>query len=844
MRQGAWNRRSPAAPAVLAVLPMAPAADAGSLARQCRQACGDEIASCVAGGGRRLACKRQMLRRCRTEGLGVCQGPEAPAILAGSCTSPTVISAQGGTFTGTTSGTSLLAGSCGSSGNSPERVFQWTPTVSGTATIQTCGGNTSYDTVLYVRSGACGTGSEIALGCNDDACADATGANRASRITPTVTAGQTYYIFVDGFGGAQGNFTLTVLPPVPTTTTTLPPPTTSTTSTTTTTRPPTTTTTTLPPPTTTSTTSTTTSTTSTTTTTRPPTTTTTTLPPPTTSTTSTTTSTTSTTTTTRPPTTTTTTLGDTVSPSVPTALSASAPSCSQINLGWNPSTDSGGSGLKGYNVYRNSDFVKQILMPGTTTSDPGMAASTVYTYNVAAIDNAGNTSGMSVAASTNTPACATGGQGQFIWNRQFGGVGVFDAAHAMAVATDPSGNVVVAGSFEGTVNFGTGPMTSSGFKDVFVAKYSAAGVPLWAKAYGDPNDDEEALGVAMDGSGSVVVTGYFKQTVNFGTGPLTAAGTYLGDVFVAKYSASGAPLWVKQVGSSGFDKGTAIAVDGASTVLVTGYLNGTVNFGLGTITSAGGPDVFLVKYTPEGAPLWAKRFGGSGFDVAHGIAVDGGGNVAVTGDFQNTADFGTGLLQTAGGRDIFLAEYSPDGAPLWSRSFGGTSEDGATSVALDGSGNVIVTGSFTGAVDFGGGLLPDLGGGDIFLAKYSPSGAHLWSKRFGGGGSLGEQAAGVTADGAGNVILTGAILDSVSFGGPVLWSDQTYDIYVAKFTAAGAYLWSRRAGEGYDDSGLAVAADGSGNALVAGYFSVAAAVGGGRLTSPGGTDGFVVKYAP
>src|SRR5439155_17437934 len=206
----------------------------------------------------------------------------------------------------------------------------------------------------------------------------------------------------------------------------------------------------------TSTTSTTTSTTSTTTTTRPPTTTTSTLPPPTTSTTSTTTSTTSTTTTTRPPTTTTTTLGDTVSPSVPTALSASAPSCSQINLGWNPSTDSGGSGLKGYNVYRNSVFVKQVLAPGTTTSDPGMAASTVYTYNVAAIDNAGNTSGMSVAASTNTPACVAGGQGQFIWNRQFDGTGVFDVAHAMAVATDPSGNVAVAGSFQGTVNFGTG----------------------------------------------------------------------------------------------------------------------------------------------------------------------------------------------------------------------------------------------------------------------------------------------------------------------------------------------------------------------------------------------------
>src|SRR5437867_2534693 len=77
MRQAAWNRRFTAPLAVLAVLLIAPAADAVSLARQCRQACGDEIAACVAAGGRQLACKRQTLRRCRREGLAVCQGPSA-----------------------------------------------------------------------------------------------------------------------------------------------------------------------------------------------------------------------------------------------------------------------------------------------------------------------------------------------------------------------------------------------------------------------------------------------------------------------------------------------------------------------------------------------------------------------------------------------------------------------------------------------------------------------------------------------------------------------------------------------------------------------------------------------
>ena len=168
--------------------------------------------------------------RCRREGLGVCQGAAAPVTLVGGCTSPTVIPAQGGTFTGTTSGTSVLAGSCSSSGSAPERVFQWTPTVSGTATIQTCGAGTSFDTVLYMRSGVCASGPEVAAGCNDDACPNSTGLFRASRITSSVTAGKTYFIVVDGFGLSQGNFTLTVTPPgASTTTTTTRPPTTTTT---------------------------------------------------------------------------------------------------------------------------------------------------------------------------------------------------------------------------------------------------------------------------------------------------------------------------------------------------------------------------------------------------------------------------------------------------------------------------------------------------------------------------------------------------------------------------------------------------------------------------------------
>src|SRR2546430_35316 len=105
------------------------------------------------------------------------------------------------------------AGSCGNSEGSSEQVFRWTPTVSGTATIQTCGAGTTFDTVLYLRSGVCASGPEVAAGCNDDGCVNASGLNRASRITPTVSAGQTYFIVVDGYGGGQGGLSPSGVPP-------------------------------------------------------------------------------------------------------------------------------------------------------------------------------------------------------------------------------------------------------------------------------------------------------------------------------------------------------------------------------------------------------------------------------------------------------------------------------------------------------------------------------------------------------------------------------------------------------------------------------------------------------
>jgi glucose/arabinose dehydrogenase len=138
-----------------------------------------------------------------------------PSGAAGTCGAPIVLPATGGSFAGTTSGTSALAGSCASTSPAPERVFTWTPSRTGVAVISTCGLGTTYDTVMYIRQGTCG-GAEV--GCSDDMTGCITGepsAHRGSYVAMVVTAGQPYTIVVDGYAASHGDFTLTIVPPSP-----------------------------------------------------------------------------------------------------------------------------------------------------------------------------------------------------------------------------------------------------------------------------------------------------------------------------------------------------------------------------------------------------------------------------------------------------------------------------------------------------------------------------------------------------------------------------------------------------------------------------------------------------
>lgn len=315
--------------------------------------------------------------------------------------------------------------------------------------------------------------------------------------------------------------------------------------------------------------------------------------------------------------------------------------------------------------------------------------------------------------------------GKHLWSKQFGDPEpLHGAARAFTVAVDGSGNVVVAGDFYGTIDFGGGQLDAEGKitleADIFLVKLGAGGEHLWSKRFGNPSF-QSATGVVVDAAGSVVVTGWFEGSVDFGAGPLDSAGA--NDVFLAKYDADGKHVWSKHFGQwkdtiGAF--GTAVALDAAGNIVVTGKVAGAVDFGGGLLVSTDAGDIFVAKLDPEGEHLWSKAFGGANDQDVHTVAVDALGNVLLAGDFVGELDFGGGVL----GESVcgaFLAKLDPAGSHLWSKSFGqGLADQYASGVSADGSGNVLLVGEFGSTIDLGGGGMLSAGGSDVFVAKFAP----------------------------------------------------------------------------------------------------------------------------
>ena len=439
----------------------------------------------------------------------------------------------------------------------------------------------------------------------------------------------------------------------------------------------------------------------------------------------------------------------------------------------------------------------------------------------------------------------------WLWAKGAGGTGE-DICYS--VARDNSGNYYVAGSFSGRVSFGNTTLSSSGNRDIFVGKLNADGNWLWAKKAGGTYNDI-ASAIAVDSAGNAYITGYFASTtLTFIAGAITLSRSGGNDLFVAKISSSGTWQWARKNSSGGTstDTGNSIAVDADSNVYMTGYFRSNIGFttatGTTTLTAQTGSyyDMLVAKISSGGIWQWVIQGSGTDIKQGNGIAVDNLGNAYVTGGF-NSRTLTLGNIVVTNHRDTvfdgFVAKVSPEGQWLWADRFGGINADGGSSIAVDTTGNIYLTGYFNTTAYFGNLALTSSGGYDTFAAKLDSTGNWLWARKAGGAGF--DEGLGISLDANSNVFLSGRFTGTVNFGSTTLTSasSDSSDAFLGKLNSAGDWQWAVQAGGIGPDIGYGVVAHGDSEALLCGCFTDSSDFSGTILTSAGLSDAFFARIA-
>jgi hypothetical protein len=396
---------------------------------------------------------------------------------------------------------------------------------------------------------------------------------------------------------------------------------------------------------------------------------------------------------------------------------------------------------------------------------------------------------------------------------------------------------------------------NGGFADAFVTKIDSTGSTLLYSTYLGGSNDDRGLAIAVDTAHNAHITGYTYSTNFPTANPLQPANRGLVDAFVVTLDPTGSTLlYSTYIGGSKADYGTGIAVDGAGDALVTGYTFSTDFPTANSLqpASGGDSDAFVAKLNPAGSALrYSTYLGGNKTDGGLGIAVDSVGDAYVTGYTYSTNFPTANPLQPAnrGATDAFVAKIDSTGSTLlYSTYLGGTSTDVGNGIAVDSGGNAYVTGQSS-STDFptaNAAQDANQGSYDAFVAGLDPTGSTLlYSTYLGGRDSDGGNA--ITVDSAGNAYVTGQTY-STTF--PTVDPLQPtngggYDAFVVGLDPNGILLYSTYLGGSNDDRGLAIAVDGAGNTYFTGWtfssnFPTAHPL---QPANGGNGDAFVAKLA-
>ena len=495
------------------------------------------------------------------------------------------------------------------------------------------------------------------------------------------------------------------------------------------------------------------------------------------------------------------------------------------------------------------------------------------------------------------------------------------ADQGWGLSTDSRGNIYVSGSYTSSTvvpinNIGLPqsvsayslPITAS--NDAFLLKYASDGtISSFMTLQGTAGD--QGTSIFVESSGNVYVTGYYTSSTlvpinNMGlpqSASIYTLPTTTGiDMFLLKYAPDGTISSFMTIKGTSGDRCVSVKVDLSGNIYVTGGYNSTTvvainNMGLPqsasiyTLPITTLSDVFFLKYAPDGTISSFMTIKGNSTDVGNSTFIESTGNVYVTGFYSTSVLVpinNMGLPQSASGyslpiassNDVFLLKYAPDGTISSFMTCRGFSGDQATSVVVDLSGNIYVTGFYTSATSVG--ILNDMGlpqttstytlpissGNDVFILKYTPSGTIAAFTVLSGTGI--DQGLSMVTDSTGNTYVTGFYtstselpINNITLSSTPVPSGYTLpattgnDIFILKYRPDGTISSFTTFTGDSDDQSTNILVDSTGNLYITGYYNSSGSVrintiglnstpvpSGYTLPVTSGNDMFLIKYGP
>jgi hypothetical protein len=354
-----------------------------------------------------------------------------------------------------------------------------------------------------------------------------------------------------------------------------------------------------------------------------------------------------------------------------------------------------------------------------------------------------------------------------LYSTRFGGAG---GEYGFFDHLDPLGAPLIVGVAYGTYDLGQGPLVGGGGPgaDGFIGRYGPAG-PSWVKRAVGPGEDK--LVATALGSSTVFAIGWYEASTSVDTTSHSSVGGR--DILFTRWQSSTGELEIsRSFGGAGRDEGTGIASATSGDVVAIGFFEGGLVLGATTLVAAGGLDVWVARFTADGVPGWAVRFGGAGDEREPKVSTDAAGDVYIAGQFSAATAFGAVTLTPVGGSDVFVAKLrGADGAVLWATSIGSAGPDTVSDIAVDAAGRVYVTATVGGAIEPGG---PYAGALDAALVSFDGVGARRWARVL---GTAGDDRAWTVAVGSDAIYYGLSVAGPVDLGGvPIIGAPDPHGL--------------------------------------------------------------------